>query len=283
MKIVNCFVLTCLTTFIFFSCSKDETNNSIVPSRDSTTLIKLIDFDTTKISGDDTLRVYQYSYDDQRRLSNTKLISYSSSGMPNRNFYTTHYYNGNDSLPFKETETRSQAGFPDIIFTRYNNYVGGKLMHDSMISNIQPTIVRNYTYEPGKIVVHSVTYDSPVYSEVRNIYTTKVNGNTIIQRDTFAGIANNFLFSYDNKPNPFAGKPQSPFIERAAPYYIPAMYPDEMPYERNNVTEVNQTTFYNFHYKYFYEYNSDGYPVIARALLQNSNQHFKRFFFYTRM
>lgn len=285
MKFSNLLMSICITTLILYSCSKDKSKNDTVVTTDSTVLVKVIDLDTTKISGLDTLRVYQYNYDNLKRLTSTEVrLDAMSGGFAIKTFNTMHYYNGTDTLPFKEIENVKQHSSFDINYTKYCSYQNGKLVYDSIVSNFQYTTARKYTHESNRLIVNSTIYTTPTPStQVRYIYLTRVNGNTIIQLDTTDGVINNFLYSYDNKINPFANKPQSPLIERSAPYYLHNTYSEEMAHERNNITEMSATSGYTLLLKYSYEYNSKGLPIIARVYSQNSNYHFKRLFFYTKL
>jgi hypothetical protein len=277
-----------LVTLAIFSCQKDTNQNTTITNNDSTTLIKAIDFDTTKVPGLDTMVVYQYDYDNLKRLFHSKVMLYSI-GSPYKYFNTTHYYNGNDILPFKEVETISSI-FLNEVYTRYCSYLNNKIIYDSIILNNQPLQARRYSYETDKLISLSTTYSLtlPPKVELRNIYFTKVNGNTILQRDTTtSGYISNFLFSYDNKNNPYAGMVYSPLIERSAPHYVDATYIDDLVYERNNATEITQSGSYNFHFKYSYEYYTNGFPAIAKAYWQSptgiSSFTFKRIFIYTKL
>ena len=274
------FVLFWLIIVTASSCSKENTTS---PNNDGTTLIKFFDLDTTKITGQDTMLVQEYEYDNFKRLVHTIARVYNPNGTLAHQANTIHYYNSNDILPFKEVETWSSGGSVGFVLTRYCSYSNNKLIYDSASSDNQHYFIRNYLYQNDKLIVSSKDNSTtPPTVDMQTIYFTRINGNTVLQRDTTSsGIINNFSFSYDDKKNPFAGKPQSPFLGISEPFYPQETYTEYMVYENNNAIDINQTSSYNFHFKYFYEYNINGYPTVARAYSQNSASYFfKRIFIY---
>lgn len=284
MKFYYLFLLTGFVTRVFMSCSKGA-NQSSFPVIGDSVLIRTIDFDTTKNAGEDTMLIYQYSYDNDGRLSKTDVILFSN-GIRSKNFQANHFYNGNDSLPYMEVELVSNINsLPVYTYVRFCNYSNGKLVYDSLTINGQPSISRQFIYSDNKIKVTSLSYPNPTPSpitKVRNIYLETHNGNVLQQIDTTDGVVNKFTFSYDNKKNPYKKKIHSPFIERSGPYYVQATYIEDMVSEQNNAIVVDQNSTYNFHCDYLYVYNSNGYPSIAKAFI-NNYQLFKRFFFYTKL
>jgi len=284
-----------LSTLLIFailticSCTKESSNDPIVTTNDSITLIKYVDLDTTQIVGLDTLVVNKITYDNSKRLKESNTTEYSS-GIPNKLFQNILFYNGVDTLPFKKTQTISDLPSGTVTGTSigYYNYSNNKLVSDSAIYYYNTTTYysRHYSYESDKIIETTYIYYSSVPTiTTRSIYLTKNNGNTILQKDTVIGFyTHNFSFQYDNKNNPFYGRPQA-FVDRSLPYYDMETFSEEMAYEKNNPTEINEfENSYNFHFKYLYEYKPNGYPSVARVYDQNDPLNFfKRIFIYTKL
>ena len=290
--------LLIISGIIIYSCQKEPSSNTppIVTRDDSTTLLMYIDLDTTQAAGLDTLNIQKYSYDNSKRLMKSAYIEYES-GMPAHFSITNLYYNGTDTLPFKKTETNydSPGGTAGLSDTAYYIYNGDKIISDSVRSGYNSfPVVGKYAYDNNKVTETRLDYSltPPAYPYSHEVYLTKINGNTTLQMDTtfLDGVLSSstrFSFVYDVKINPFYNIPQ-PFVERSFPYYDGETYSEEMVYEKNNPTDINETgdPFGTgaFHFKYFYEYKSNGYPSVARVYDQDDPSNFyKRIFIYTKL
>ena len=270
---------------LFCSCQKgftvENSNTELVQNLDSNTLVKYIEFDTTQISGLDTLDIAKYSYDNLKRLALLEYTEFDGAGVKVNLYKTNLFYNGVDSFPFKRIDSRFALPSLSLMAsdTNYYSYSNGRIVSDSASDD-----VIKFTYSTDKIMEKRFTnfpgaaYDSNTY------YMTRLNGNLILQVDTTSGgsVYENFSFTYDNKNNPFYRLPISSF-ESARPFYSLELYHDEMIYEKNNPTQILQTSSVSlFHFKYSYEYNSNGYPKIARVTDQtNPSTFYKVKFFYT--
>lgn len=280
-----------LLSFILISCNKEISVENVVDSpasNDSITLSKIIYIDTSQASGLDTLEVLNFKYNNAKRLIESDEIYYDI-GIPDGRYKTVLFYNGTDTLPYKKTTTFSDLPSGNItdLHTGYYTYSNGKVIFDSVVTTSYPyPVSRRYTYLNDKIIVTNYLYDLPTpWVTTQNIYFTKNNGNTILQKDTVnVSTIHMFSFQYDNKNNPFYGL-QFSSIEGPVPYYFMETHNDAMVFEKNNPTDINQfENSYNFHYKYYYEYNANGYPKVARVHNQNDpTNFFKMLYFYTKL
>lgn len=280
-------------SLIIFSCQKDKTSERRTenPQSDSTTLAMYVDLDTTKISGSDTLVVQKYSYDNLKRLSKSYYIEYDD-GVPGALSLTDLFYNGNDTLPFKITETNYElpSGYTDDQDIGYYFYKDGKLISDSIRRSNAPTFfVNTYTYENNAIISTNIYPSVPYIITVNKHYQTRTNGNTTSQLDSsfvdgvFSGDSKvSFSASYDTKNNPFQNL-MSDMSSSSIPsgIYTQETYSESMLYEKNNPVEIIS----GFHLKYFYEYNQNDYPSVTRVYDIEGPTEFlyKRIFIYTKL
>jgi len=280
-------------SLIIFSCQKDKTpeRRTENPQSDSTTLAMYVDLDTTKVSGSDTVEVQKYSYDNLKRLSKSYYIEYDD-GVPGGLYLTDLFYNGTDTLPFKIVETfyelpSGNADDPDI---GYYFYKDGKLTSDSVSHSNDPSVyyVNSYTYDNNTIISTNIYASTPPIISVDKHYQTKTNGNTTSQFDSsfvdgaYSGSSEViFSASYDTKNNPFYNLVSSSIDRIPSSIYALETYSEDMTSEKNNPVEIIS----GFHLKYVYDYNPNGYPVVARVYdIEGPSQFwFKRVFIYTKL
>lgn len=279
-----------LLSIIIFSCQKEKNQDrqGENPIGDSTTLSMYVDLDTTATSGLDTVEVQKYSYDNSKRLSKSYYIEYTD-GIPDGLYVTDLFYNGIDTLPFKIVGTFYElpSGNADAPEIGYYFYKDGKLSSDSVSRN-DPSVyyVNSYTYDNNTIISTNIYASTPPIISVDKHYQTKTNGNTTSQLDSsfvngvFSGSPEVILSaSYDTKHNPFYNLVSS--IDNTPSVYSLETYSEDMIVEKNNPVEINS----GFHIKYVYDYNSNGYPAVARVFdIEGPTEFwFKRIFFYTKL
>lgn len=280
-------------SLIIFSCQKEKTQERKTenPISDSTTLSMYVDLDTTKASGSDTVEVQKYSYDNLKRLSKSFYMEYDD-GVPGGLYLTDLFYKGNDTLPFKIIETFYElpGGIADAPEIGYYFYKDGKLISDSVSYSNDPSVyyVKSYTYD-NNTIISTYTYPStPPIISVDKHYQSKANGNTISQLDSsfvngvYSGNSEViFSATYDTKNNPFYNLVSSSIDGIPSSIYALETYSEDMTNEKNNPVEITS----GFHLKYVYDYNSNGYPAVARVydFEAPSQFWFKRLFFYTKL
>lgn len=252
------FIVLFLSSILFFtSCSKDESNDPNPPgSQDSTTLSSYVVLDISDPASSDTLEVYKFYYDNNKRISTVEEYWYNPSPLEK---YTLRYrYNGNDTLPnqidleYTDLTVGGPAELDEVLYTEFANE---KLVYDSLIRTSSPDVyVRKYTYDGERINVTRLYYFNNTLSstETLSYYATRMNGNTIQQRDTSFGVISISNFTYDDKVNPFLGLFIITELERFRPFYGMETYNSEMFMEKNNPLTIAQT--------------QDGFPIILEQL-----------------
>ncbi len=281
MKIILSLFTFCLLVLV--SCQKEisvESGNS--PSIDSAMQFNsIIALDTTKAAPFDTTYKLFATYDGQKRITATMMVEYNNTGAIVDTFWIEKLlYSGNDTLPFKSTTMLDEGTVR--LDTAYFAYAAtGKLLYDSTNSKQmnppQPDIetsVFRYTHFANRIAVDEKSYINQTLNHQANytIWATWQNGNIVTQQDTTTtNDVETFNVSYDTKPNPlYALRPNSPFVTYGSDFLLFDT--------KNNVAEINNTLQYpssggtSEHYKYFYTYNTQGYPAIARIQTLASNR-----------
>lgn len=276
-------ILFAFVAISLYSCQNEFSIDDVplVNSPDSTRLSKYIEFDTTQVSGLDTLDISNYNYDNLQRLTLQEYTEFDGAGVKVNLYKAFLYYNGTDTLPFKTI--RNRYSLPGLNLqtsdTSFYSFANGKIVSDSNSFG-----VTKFSYSNNLIFEKRYSSFPGMPIDSNTFYMTRLNGNLVLQIDTLSGGSEveNFSFTYDNKNNPFHRLPISSF-ERLRPYYKLELYNDEMIYEKNNPTQILQTnTVSLFHFKYAYEYNANGYPKIARVTDQtNPSTFYKVKFFYT--
>lgn len=271
---------------VFVSCQKEV--DGTVPeeiSYDSTYLVKTVSLDTTMPSGQDTAIIFEYFYDTQKRLTQYTLTEVSPSGM--RDFYWSKLkYNGNDTLPYKMSNTYSSSTDSNVI---YYNYSGGFIIKDSTIyyrSGVPEMSNKRFYTSVGNNRFLLLGYNSYLSLGITDLSDSTIYIRTIVGRniatsvDTFFdGHTKKVVRTFDDKKNPFA---KIPVWYNG---YYTHLLDDETISGVNNITVYSFNTDIplgtNFTFSISYIYNSDGYPVIAR--LSGNPDVNKVLYFYTKM
>lgn len=268
------FTLVSIVIFIS-SCQKEiswETSGRL--NSDSTFLSKIIYLDTTLPAGQDTLYVIVYEYDAQDRL--IKITEYLNDNGVIDSYYTNFRYAGNDTLPLimKSTGTFYDSS---INYYRYSN---GLIAFDSLVNydginnsvstekviSVMPIGSDRFLYKevhPPHIIpgfpAGSGSVDSTIFSR------TVANGNLVDGIDSLwsDGIYVDkkvIHYDFDQKKSPF--KKVSFWYNG---YYSEASLGIAWGVG-NNPLFVSETWGHigQFTTSVNYDYNADGYPVIAR-------------------
>ena len=287
------------STFFFVSCQKELSEKEIAPilpqKEDSTLLSMYVEIDTSAISPKDTICKTLFYYDNARRNIGIDIITYYDGIITNRQYKSTFYFNGNDTVPARKIVTTPFLLATDqdyINDTCFYFYINSLLIGDSTIQQYihgRFTTVNKYQYTNGRIINNSTLYsDTPsaIYYKTDTIYSKYTNGNVVsqIQIDTFLYYTiRDFKYSYDTHPNPFYRTQYKIALDNHFPFYYIETFIEEI-FEKNNALEINEVlTFDTSHFKNVYEYKLNGYPNIVRFYNQNNPSDFgKGFYYYTK-
>ncbi len=272
------FLLTafaCLT-FSFVSCKKEgsavENPNTITPG-DSSYLSVIYDiYKNGSVSDTDASMIY--SYDASKRVIKLKDSAWHPT-FDYRTATTVYFYQGNDTLPYKSTQTTVwYAAKPDQVINSFYYYnTAGLRIKDSVITPSNHYVALQQ-YLPGKIVSSRVDsfFSAPTY----NYYYTETRKDTAIQ-DVSGNVISNVsrrgtayvyqsTVTYDNHPSPFIKLSNSKTL---------ALFPTgetlvmEMP-QTNNRLKILETSSlhgqtpivqYNNDLTGKYIYKANGYPA----------------------
>lgn len=272
----------------FVSCQKeigdDIVNNNDIHQSEGTYLVKYIAFDTSYISGLDTINVNQYYYDTQKRLYRVTDKWYQR-GATNiiETYEEVRYYSASDTLPYMVIDKATANGvvFLDTLFLNYNSE--GLISKDSLVRYENGSIKEMYAFAYNKIgnwdyFVSGIAYDFtnsfPIPTNRIRLSKTIINGNVASSYDSIYGqpSVNDYTvykmnYVYDNNPNPF---------QRIALRYPDTRYDVENGWF-NNYTKNNPVSYRMERYGSFqtgidikqvsieYTYNSSGYPITIKA------------------
>lgn len=266
-----------VSAFVFISsCQKEiswETNGRL--NSDSTFLSKIIYLDTTLPVGQDTLNVILYEYDAQDRL--IKITEDINDNGVIDTYYTYFRYTGNDTLPLSMKNTGS---FYDSSINYYQ-YSNGLIAYDSLVNYAG---INNGVSTEKVISVMPIGSGRFLYKEVRPPHTIPgfPTGSGSVDSTIFSrSVANGNLidgidslwsdgtyvdkkvihFNFDQKKSPF--KKVSFWYSG---YYTEASLGIAWGVG-NNPVFASETWggIGQFTTSISYDYNADGYPVIARV------------------
>ncbi len=275
-------ILPCL---VFFSCQREihgDISQAVVEN-DGTVLSKYIELDTTVPSGQDTISVYTFSYDNLKRIKRI----YQVKNFPGVNTYyitTDFFYNGSESLPSKTIELDQETiTYVDTSFYTYSN---GFVRSDSSVNyrvnnrELLFTDVVSFSVTGNNVFV-KLSEATPVsgYEDTATLTITRQGSNIITQLDPDNTITYSKQLKYDNNINPFYN----------ADIHYPIIYEhliNSFNAQKNNTTEENDFTKLSgtkSQVRYVYTYRSDGYPLEVRKFdLLDPSENRKGLFFYTK-
>lgn len=285
MKFMPGILIIYLLLFGLSSCQKEVDGSLPVKTTgDSTVLWKYVVMDTTLSPGLDTLEVYYFEYDNQKRL--TRLIDSlrddtSSSPAYTSTSSTDFFYNGNETQPYKRIGLEKD-GSDRRWDTSYYSYQGQLVSMDSIrlqINNIFGNtwgIVARYFTKNGNSVTMIERF--PPTCETNTIITqTYSNGNLASEMATSSGCATGSWddqMTFDNKTNPFY---------TAIPVHFPvtgfSYFGND---QKNNMTEKSSLSM-GIHTQHAYTYRSNGLPSVVRVNdLMFPQYSFKGIFYYNK-
>ncbi|HUR65310.1 MAG TPA: hypothetical protein VMZ03_03085 [Chitinophagaceae bacterium] len=265
-------LLECIVLF-FSSCQKEVDWSDPVAGQDSIYMKKYIVIDTTEPSGADTIRIFDFNYNAQKRLSGYIHTIYTpgiSGPARIRAILTYSYtYPGSDTLPSRIIENINDLLIPsnNITDTFYYFYQNGMVIKDSSGNASEYFVDEIMKLSPTRTLLRQQNLVPPfgLSTDTTYIYTSWLNGNLVRETDSlwmpslgFYDITDNTV-NYDNKPNPFR--------RLVLPYTIP--YNNDIfgtslegiaPPTLNNIIFFDQdgSTLTSR-----YQYRADGYPVIG--------------------
>ena len=268
----NIFLLLGIFSITFCACNKHHDDDATIATNSKERLKEVVDINTNTTAPYDTLGVENYTYDNSGRVTLMDSYGYDEAGI----YYTrtsNYFYNGTDTLPARTVDTYNDINETSTE-TTWHTYVTGtrNLLIDSSISHeVSPggtyndTFALRYTYTVTSYQVTEDSYTSSghqVYGP-STVDITKQNGNIIYQREDFGTTVETYNCTYDTHPNPYYNiawfnNKRIPGIYK---YYLDSYGLN------NNVTEINNTSVTSpspatiSHYKYSYQYDSNGYPT----------------------
>jgi len=274
-----------LSCLFFFSCQREIHGDisQAVTENSGTVLSKYIELDTTLPSGQDTISVYTFSYDNLKRIKRI----YQVKNFPGLNTYyitSDFLYNGNDQTPYKTIEVDKEG--ETYVDTSFYTYSNGLVRSDSSVnyrlnnSELLFTDVTSFSVTGNNVFVKlSEATPVSIYEDTATLTITRQNGNIITQEDPDNTITYSMQLKYDNSVNPFYN----------ADIHYPIIYEhliNSFNAQKNNMTEEIDFTKLSgtkSHVRYVYRYRSDGYPLEVRKLdLLDPNENRKGLFFYTK-
>ncbi|MGJ8591824.1 MAG: hypothetical protein ACSHXF_04715 [Aquaticitalea sp.] len=263
MKKTTLFLALILLNILILSCSSDDNSETQEPEPTENKLVK-----TEKIS---ETRKVDYSY-------NNNLLS-SLTGVYNSFGYVSDFtYNSENKLIEWDYQETGSSSYSDNYTYTYNS--NGQL---SSYSANSENVTLGYN---GNTVTLTGTIEGNANSqgelELDNngliIKLTEMNQYTIFGYDSDSNLisaksydnSNNlqseFTIQYDNKINPFYGQFKSIYIERFIEFfwefdgiYIGGFEGYSFPYQRNNITSVNEVGGETTTASYLYD--NDNYPT----------------------
>ena len=264
----NLIPLLIVALIIFSSCQRETsfTRNVNNNNTDSIYLKEFVVLDPTLPSGQDTTTKVTFSYDGEKRVTQSKFVDYQFG--PQFSETIKYFYSGSDTLPFKQVTFYSDFA-SDYVDTSFLSYSGGRVTRDSIITYdvtnnfLWGIMVKLFSPSGNNIFLQTRGYSNPPPSAPDfawggMIIQSRVNGNITSQDDTTTF---NIVFtdrlhhqvSYDNKINPF--------------YKVQVNYPILNGYndqQKNNMIERRAWDIagqFEDRYQYAYVYRSDGYPL----------------------
>ena len=273
MRILTlCFV--CLSAVSFFiSCQKEigwESENII--QEDSVFIKKIISFDTSLPAGLDTGIIYQYEYDQQKRVVELEVTEFD---LPTKyEMYHRLFYNGNDTLPYKYVTTMNFSTDSVITFLTYSNgfvVKDSSAVYDNHVltsknthfvtslggSRYQLLSYSDQTLFPGNQLIDSITFS-------RNV----VGGNVISGLDTVweAGVGLpletvRYQNVFDDKKNPFSNLPvwYAGYYKNVIMETVSEGTNNALSYQVITDPGITETS------NVSYTYDTNGFPLVARA------------------
>ncbi len=279
-----------LVILLASSCQKEvsSSNRPDTPTTagDTTQLLKYYEIDSIPGEAPDTSLIITFSYDAAGRLIEDDVV-FSTDPLANSNLFEMdqYFYQNADTLPYKHHYYSIEGADPnnlflDTFFYTYNST--GTLVADSIftVNGTNPIYAwkNTYDYQAGYIIRH--TTDTTSITDT--IYQTYQGGNLTSQDNTLyspgnAPVINNFVYSYDNHPNPFniTGYTKTRFIA----YFEDDSYNTP---QKNNPVSCSQSftsggIVSTNNIQYSYSYKTNGYPSVVYIVYPGTNGNETRY------
>ena len=230
----------------------------------------------------DTSSINDFIYDSLKR--NTSIDSkYFLDGILDREYYTTFFYEGSSTLPFKKIRTTLLATSPSYYAdgTSYYSYSNGQLVIDSTVaSETNPGSAAHYIYWPGGEITQTVyDYSSvPPAVYVDTVTMEYLNGNITHQgAEHYPGV-NDYFYEYDDHPNPFFHTQNKIVFSYTYPFYSLGTAVEDV-FAKNNATSIYESDYEVYSSTQVYEYKANGYP--KKVVISSPDGDSYGLYFYT--
>lgn len=213
------FLALCLASILAISCKKNSGLNNAVTTKYIT---KYVSFSPSWPVGMDTVWVYDFSYDANKRL--TKIVSryFSSSGVLSFTETQERFYQGTDTLPFKHEIQILSTVTGDNRYSHLLYYnANGIIIKDSITHYYNPPLPDQYSFalyytSSGNNITRLNKFNRPSigYITTDSTFTVEniINGNLMSRTDTITYYppmplsievkTKYYEASYDTKRNP---------------------------------------------------------------------------------
>jgi len=253
----------------------------ILNNPDSIYLDKILFIYTDSISSD-TSDIWQYSYDDQKRVVR---LQDSAPGYPGNPLPETYlyYYSDTASIPFKSMYLYADAVMNDTSISYYSYNSNRQRVSDTIYrylrnADFSPAIygiirtIKQYDHAGSSIVGTSL--DSLIYQENGNIDISNTSSRDTAWLDAGGNVSSNRRynyftnelsysgeFTYDNHASPFARLSNFP-ARPVFPGDITLLWKFPQPHNMLSSDETSNDWPDHFVQQYLnYLYNSNGYPT----------------------
>lgn len=299
MKITFFYVLIFGVLLFFSSCQKEITGELppvTIPTSEGSILDKYVGFDTTEANGLDTISVYQFHYDNQKRLSKITSRWYDAGTTHiNATSDARRFYNSNDTVPYMLVMNTVANGisYTDTLFLNYDT--DNMITRDSIRRYQGNTLRDYYCFHYSKInswnyLVYGSAYDfilaMPIPTNTIAVSKNAVSGNFISSYDSIYGQPSptdyrvvKHTYTYDNHPNPFI---VSALRYPDHTYAIDSGNEFDL-YTKNNPIGYQEEQYSSYASPFSktieirYTYNSQGYPTSIDQY-QNGMPNFPNYF-----
>lgn len=216
-KLIGGISAALLTLIFLTACQKEFDSNALVSVNDSGYVKKFVAIDTTEAPGADTVRIFDFDYDAQKKLSGYVHTIYEpgTSGPGRiRAYYRYQYaYRGTDTLPYRIIEELNDIRFPanNYTDTLFYFYQDGVVIKDSSGNVNEYFTDEIIPLSPTRTLLRQRNLVPPfgLSTDTTFIFTNWQNGNLLQETDSlwlpllgFYDISS-FTAQYDTKPNPF--------------------------------------------------------------------------------
>ena len=242
---ISFFTLAVFSAIILLSCQKELSDpNGTTTTKEERKLLVKATYDQVGITLIDS-----FVYDNDNRCTRylENIYDLSSGPDPYVYFYDFHY-NGNDTLPYKITDTSEGR---ELIWLILYDAQHRKIADSILSFPLAEKLVCYYSYSASRIIATN-TYSRNGIVMGTGKDTFDIDGNNCISEATSTGRA---LYTYDNAINPFT----TMNIDKAVWFGATGILGDFQGLNRNNLIKVTSGNTVNFQYTY----DAGRYPITA--------------------